>query len=238
MGQKTHPTGMRIGVIRTWPSRWFAKGQDYVEFLHEDIKIRKYIKKRVPNGEIAHIDIERPSASKVKIIINTGRPGVVVGKQGSEINALKDELNSMTGKQVLLYINEIKRMSEHAQLIAENVAKQLERRVSFRRAMKRTIGRVLMDGMKGVKIACAGRLGGAEIARTEWYREGRVPMQTLRADVDYGFAESKTTYGVIGVKVWLYRGDVLDRDYVNYGNAQNEDTRSNKSRGRSSGKRK
>ncbi len=216
MGQKTHPTGIRIAVNRTWPSRWFAKGEDYVEFLHEDIKIRKYIKKKITRGEISHIEVERPSAAKVKVIINTARPGVVVGRGGSEINALKDDLARLTGKQVLLYINEVKNPSEYAQLIAENVANQLLRRVSFRRAMKRTMQRVMADGAKGVKIQCSGRLGGAEIARTEWYREGRVPMQTLRANVDYGLAEANTTYGIIGVKVWLYKGDVLDKEYVNY----------------------
>ncbi|MCK9225289.1 MAG: 30S ribosomal protein S3 [Candidatus Muirbacterium halophilum] len=228
MGQKAHPIGMRIGIIRTWPSRWYAKGTDYIEFLHEDIKVRKYIKEKITNAEISHIDIERPSASKVKVVINTARPGVVVGKQGSEINKLKDELSKQTGKQVLLYINEVKNTSEFAQLVAENVAGQLMRRVAFRRAMKRSIGKVMMDGMKGIKIACSGRLGGAEIARTEWYREGRVPMQTLRADVDYGFAEAKTSYGLIGIKVWLYRGDVLDKEYVNYSTEPRNEEASNR----------
>ncbi|MGM0608009.1 MAG: 30S ribosomal protein S3 [Candidatus Muiribacteriota bacterium] len=216
MGQKAHPTGMRININRTWPSRWFAKGEDYVDFLHEDIKIREHINKKITRGEISHVEIERPSVSKVKIVINTARPGVVVGKGGSEINALKNELTKKTNKQVLLYINEIKKQSEYGQLIAINVANQLERRISFRRAMKRAIGKVMMEGMKGIKIECSGRLGGSEIARTEWYREGRVPMQTLRADVDYGFVEASTTYGLIGVKVWLYRGDILDQRYVNY----------------------
>ncbi len=209
MGQKTHPTGFRLGVIKTWSSRWYAD-RDFSRYLHEDLRIRKYIKGKLYHAGIARIDIER-AANKSRINIFTARPGIIIGKKGSEIEKLKGELQRMTDKEVYINISEVQRPETDSQLIAENVCLQLERRVAFRRAMKKAVTSTLKCGAQGIKITCAGRLGGAEMARTEWYREGRVPLHTLRADIDYGFAEAKTTYGIIGVKVWVFHGETITR---------------------------
>lgn len=207
MGQKVHPVGFRVGVTRNWESVWFAE-KDYGVKLREDIKLRDYVKKRLHHAGVSRVVIER-SADQIKITVHTARPGVVIGKKGADIEALRADLKRKTGKDVQIYITELRRPEAEAQLVAENIALQLERRVAFRRAMKRAVQNALRMGAKGVRINCAGRLGGAEIARTEWYREGRVPLHTLRADVDYGFAEAKTTYGVIGVKVWIFKGEKI-----------------------------
>ncbi len=208
MGQKVNPIGLRIGITRTWDSRWFAKN-DFPKLVHEDYKIRRYIKDRLKHAGISRIEIER-AANKVRIIIHTARPGIVIGKKGAEIEALKKALEELTeGKEIHIDIIEVRRPELDAQLVAENIATQLERRVSFRRAMKRAVALAMRFGAQGVRVQCKGRLGGAEIARKEWYREGRVPLHTLRADIDYGFAEANTKYGVIGVKVWIFKGEVL-----------------------------
>jgi small subunit ribosomal protein S3 len=210
MGQKVHPKGFRLGVLEGWESRWFAQ-KEYSFLLHDDIKVRGFIKKRLHHAGIAKIEIER-AANKAKINIYTARPGIVIGKKGAEIEKLKSELAKLTDREVYLNIHEVRRPDLDAQLVAENVALQLERRVAFRRAMKESVARAIRMGAQGVKVRCSGRLAGAEIARTEWYREGRVPLHTLRADISYGLAEAKTTYGVIGVKVWIFRGEVLTRE--------------------------
>ena len=210
MGQKVHPIGFRLGVIRTWDSKWFATG-DYASLLHEDIKLRNYLKQRLFHAGISKIELER-AANKAKINIFAARPGIIIGKKGSEVEALKKELAKLTDKEVFINIQEVRKPEIDAQLVAENVALQLERRVAFRRAMKKSVSQALKFGAKGIKINCAGRLGGAEMSRTEWYREGQVPLHTLRADIDYGFAEAKTTYGIIGVKVLIYKGEVLGKD--------------------------
>ena len=205
MGQKVHPNGFRLGVNRTWDSRWYSE-KDYGEFLIEDLKLRSYVKKRLAQASISKIEIER-AAGKIRLIIHTARPGIVIGPKGSEIEKLRRDLLNVTDKDVIVDIKEIRRPEIDAQLVAENVATQLERRVAFRRAMKKSVGSALKSGAKGIRIATAGRLGGAEMARREWYREGRVPLHTLRADIDYGFAEARTTYGVIGIKVWIFKGE-------------------------------
>lgn len=210
MGQKVHPIGFRLGVIRTWDSKWYAEG-NYSQLLHEDIKLRNYLKKRLFHAGIAKIELER-AASKAKINIFAARPGIIIGKKGSEVEALKKELAKLTDKEVFINIQEVRKPEIEAQLVAESVALQLERRVAFRRAMKKSVSQALKFGAQGIKITCAGRLGGAEMSRTEWYREGRVPLHTLRADIDYGFAEAKTTYGIIGVKVLIFKGEVLAQD--------------------------
>jgi small subunit ribosomal protein S3 len=210
MGHKTHPKGFRVGVIDTWDSRWFAN-RDYAILLHEDMRVRKFLKKRLYHAGISKIEIER-AANKAKVNIHTARPGIVIGKKGAEIEKLKAELNKLMGKETYINIIEVRRPDIDAQLVAENVGLQLERRVAFRRAMKEAVARAMRMGAQGVRIQCSGRLGGAEIARREWYREGRVPLHTLRADISYGFAEAKTTYGVIGIKAWVMRGDVLSRE--------------------------
>lgn len=207
MGQKVHPIGFRLGIIKTWDSRWFAK-KNYAALLHEDIKIRNIVKERLTHAGVSKIEIER-AGQKAKINIHTARPGIIIGKKGAEVDKLKKDLEAMTGKQMYINIQEIRRPELEAQLVAENIALQLERRIAFRRAMKKSVTSALRLGAQGIKITCAGRLAGAEIARTEWYREGRVPLHTLRADIQYGFAEAKTTMGQIGVKVWIYKGDVL-----------------------------
>ncbi len=209
MGQKVHPLGFRLGVIRTWDAKWYAD-KDYGELLYEDLQLRKYLKKRLYNAGISRIEIRRAvdRNKKATIDIYAARPGIIIGKKGADVENLRKTLERMTNKEINLNIKEVKRVELDAQLVAENVATQLERRVAFRRAMKRSVSAAMKFGAKGIKIACAGRLGGAEMARREWYREGRVPLQTLRADIDYGFAEAKTTYGVIGVKVWIYKGDI------------------------------
>ena len=210
MGQKTHPKLFRIGVIDSWDSKWYA-GHDYAKLLHEDFKIKKFLKSRLYHAGISKIEIER-AANKAKINIHTARPGIVIGKKGAEIEKLKEELTRLAERETYLNIIEVRRPDLDAQLVAENVALQLERRVAFRRAMKESVSRAMRMGAQGIKIQCAGRLGGTEIARTEWYREGRVPLHTLRADISYGFAESRTTYGAIGVKAWIFRGEVLTEE--------------------------
>jgi small subunit ribosomal protein S3 len=207
MGQKVHPIGFRLGVIKTWDSRWFSQ-KNYATLLHEDLKIRKIVKERLMHAGVSKIEIER-AGQKAKINIHTARPGIIIGKKGAEVDKLKKDLETMTGKQMYINIQEIRRPELDAQLVAENIALQLERRIAFRRAMKKSVTSALRLGAQGIKIMCAGRLAGGEIARTEWYREGRVPLHTLRADIQYGFFEAKTTMGQIGVKVWIYRGDVL-----------------------------
>ncbi len=207
MGQKVHPTGFRLGVIKTWDSRWFSK-KNYAPLLHEDLKIRKIVKERLMHAGVSKIEIER-AGQKAKVNIYTARPGIIIGKKGAEVDKLKKDLEMMTGKQIYINIQEIRRPELDAQLVSENIALQLERRIAFRRAMKKAVTSALRLGAQGIKITCAGRLAGAEIARTEWYREGRVPLHTLRADIQYGFFEARTTMGQIGVKVWIYKGDVL-----------------------------
>ncbi len=209
MGQKTHPKGFRLGVSTTWDSRWFAR-HDYADLLQQDIRIREFLKKRLHHAGVPRIEIER-AANKVKVNIYTARPGIVIGKKGVEIEKLKREVMAIAGKDSFLEIHEIRRPDLDAQLVAENIAMQLERRVMFRRAMKEAVARAMRMGAQGIRVQCAGRLGGHEIARTEWYREGRVPLHTLRADVDYGLAEARTTFGVIGVKAWVYRGEASGR---------------------------
>ncbi len=207
MGQKINPVGLRIGVIRDWEGRWFAE-KDYATLLHEDLKIRRFIKSRLYNSGIARVEIER-AANRVKVTIHTARPGMVIGRGGTEVENLRKSLEKLTDKQVALNIAEVKIPDLNAQLVAENICFQLERRSSYRRAMKQSISRVMKRGALGVKIRCSGRLMGAEIARSEGYSEGKVPLHTLRADIDYGFAEAKTTYGKIGVKVWINKGEIL-----------------------------
>jgi small subunit ribosomal protein S3 len=209
MGQKVHPRGFRLGVIEHSDSKWFAR-RDYRELLHEDLKLRKFLKERLYHAGISKVEIER-AANKAKINIYTARPGIVIGKKGAEIEKLKSELGKLTPKETFINIHEVRRPDLDAQLVAENVALQLERRVAFRRAMKEAVSRGMRMGAQGIKVHCSGRIGGAEIARSEWYREGRVPLHTLRADISYGLAEAKTTYGVIGVKVWIFRGEILTR---------------------------
>lgn len=210
MGQKTHPKGFRLGVIESWDSKWYAD-HDYSDLLHKDLRIKKFLKTRLYHAGISKIEIER-AANKSKINIFTARPGIVIGKKGAEIEKLKEEIGRLTGREAYLNIHEVRRPDLDAQLVAENVALQLERRVAFRRAMKESVSRAMRMGAQGIKIQVAGRLGGTEIARTEWYREGRVPLHTLRADISYGFAEARTTYGVIGAKVWIFRGEVLTKE--------------------------
>ena len=207
MGQKVNPHGLRVGVIKDWDSKWYADAE-FSEYLVEDYNIRKYLKKKLYSAGVSKIEIERAS-DRVKVIIHTAKPGVVIGKGGNEIEVTKQELSKLTDKKVLVDIKEIKRPDKDAQLVAENIALQLENRVSFRRAMKSCMGRTMKSGALGIKAACAGRLGGADIARTEFYSEGTIPLLTLRADIDYGFAEADTTYGKVGVKVWIYKGEVL-----------------------------
>jgi len=205
MGQKVNPIGFRVGIIRNWESIWYASDKNFGTQLREDIKLRRYVKDRLKHAGVSRIIIERP-AGKIKVTVHTSRPGVVIGKKGSEIDAVRNDLAKEFGQEVQVFIVEVRRPEAEAQLVAENVAFQMERRVAFRRAMKRAVQSATRMGAKGVRINCAGRLGGAEIARTEWYREGRVPLHTLRADIDYGFAEAHTTYGVVGVKVWVFNG--------------------------------
>ena len=211
MGQKVHPIGLRVGVIRTWDSRWYAKGQQYFDNLHEDIRLRKYLKDKLKHAGVAKIEMER-AAKKIKVIISTARPGVVIGKKGTGIDSLKAEVQKLTPNEVFLSIQEVRKPDLDAQLVAESVAQQLERRIMFRRAMKRAVANAMRLGALGVKIQVSGRLNGAEIARSEWTREGRVPLHTLRANIDYGLAEAQTTYGVIGIKVWIFKGEVFGFD--------------------------
>lgn len=210
LGQKVHPIGFRLGYIKSWDSRWFAE-KDYPQLLIEDIKIRDYLKKKLYHAGVSKIEIERAAskAKKAKVSIWTARPGIIIGKKGVEVENLKKELQKMTQKEIIVNIQEVKRAEVNAQLVAENVALQLERRVGFRRAMKKAVSSAVKLGAQGIKIAVSGRLGGAEMARYEWYREGRVPLHTLRADIDFGLAEAKTTYGIIGVKTWIFKGEVF-----------------------------
>ncbi|MBM10276.1 MAG: 30S ribosomal protein S3 [Magnetovibrio sp.] len=210
MGQKVNPVGIRLGINRTWDSRWYAEG-NYADLLHEDLRIRNYLKKKLSQAGISKIVIERP-AKKARVTIHTARPGVVIGKKGTDIERLRHKISSMTNSEVHLNIVEVRKPEIDAQLVAENVAQQIERRVSIRRAMKRAVQSAMRMGAEGIRINCAGRLGGAEIARMQWYREGRVPLHTLRANVDYAEAPAVTTYGVCGVKVWIYKGDIWAHD--------------------------
>ena len=207
MGQKVNPHGLRVGVIKDWDSKWYADAE-FSDYLVEDYKIRKFLKKKLYSAGVSKIEIERAS-DRVKVIIYTAKPGVVIGKGGAEIEVTKKELAKLTDKKVMVDIKEIKRPDRDAQLVAENIAQQLENRVSFRRAMKSCMGRTMKSGAMGIKTCCSGRLGGADIARAEFYSEGTIPLQTLRADIDYGFAEANTTYGKVGVKVWIYKGEIL-----------------------------
>lgn len=208
MGQKVNPIGLRLNITRSWESIWYAD-KEYAKYLLEDQAIKKYLKKRLFHAGIARINVER-TGEKLRVKLHTARPGIIIGKKGVEIEALKQDLDKLTSRESVIDIQEVRRPEADAQLVAENVAMQLERRVAFRRAMKKAVNTALRFGVKGIKISCSGRLGGAEMARREWYREGRVPLHTLRADIDYGLAEAKTTYGIIGVKVWIFKGEVLD----------------------------
>ena len=210
MGQKVHPFGFRLGYNKNWQSRWYSK-KEYPAFVYEDHTIRNHVKKLLFAAGLARIEIERPG-DKVRLILSTARPGIVIGRKGVEIEKLRGDLRKKFGREFTIEVNEIRRPEVEAQLVAENVAQQLERRVAFRRAMKRTVSMARKFGAEGIKINCAGRLAGAEIARSEWYRDGRVPLQTLRADIDYGYAEARTTYGIIGVKVWIFKGEILDHE--------------------------
>ncbi len=210
MGQKVNPISLRLGIVKTWESRWFA-GKKYADYIFEDYQIREFIKKKLHHAGVAKIEIER-STRRVRLRIFTARPGIVIGKKGSEIEKLKNSLEGRVSQEVLIDIQEIRKPEVDAQLVAENVAMQIERRVAFRRAMKRGVSSAMRFGAQGVKIICSGRLGGAEMARTEWYREGRVPLHTLRADIDYGITEARTTYGIIGIKVFVFHGEILNKD--------------------------
>jgi small subunit ribosomal protein S3 len=214
MGQKVHPIGIRLGIVKDWASTWYADSADYADFLNLDIEVRDFIKQKLKHASVSRIQIERP-ANNAAITIHTARPGIVIGKKGEDIEKLRGEVSRKMGMPVHINIEEIRKPEIDAQLVAESVAQQLERRIMFRRAMKRAVGNAMRLGAQGIKIMVGGRLNGAEIARTEWYREGRVPLHTLRADIDYGVTEANTTYGVIGVKVWVFKGEILNRDEQN-----------------------
>ena len=211
MGQKVHPTGIRLGYIKDWNSRWYANSQAFPEFLLQDMKVRELLKTKLAHASVSRIQINRP-ASNAHITIHTARPGIVIGKKGEDIEKLRQLVSSMMGIPVQLKVEEIRKPELDAQLVAESVTQQLEKRIMYRRAMKRAVSNTMRLGAQGIKINVAGRLNGAEIARSEWYREGRVPLHTLRADIDYGFAEANTTYGIIGVKVWIFKGEIFDKD--------------------------
>ena len=211
MGHKVNPIGLRLGINRTWDSRWYADGAEYGRLLHEDAKIRKHLQKELKQAGVSKIVIERPH-KKCRVTIHTARPGVVIGKKGADIEKLRNKISSMTDSEVHLNIVEVRKPEVDAKLVAENIAQQLERRVAFRRAMKRSVQSAMRLGAEGIRITSGGRLGGAEIARVEWYREGRVPLHTLRADIDYGTAEAKTAYGIIGIKVWVFKGEIIEHD--------------------------
>tara|TARA_Y100001935_G_C17310350_1_gene515520 strand:+ start:6248 stop:6913 length:666 start_codon:yes stop_codon:yes gene_type:complete len=217
VGQKVNPIGFRVGVIRTWDSRWYAKGQQYIENFKEDYKLRKFIKQKLKHAGVAKIEMER-AANKIKVIISTARPGVVIGKKGTGIDALKSDIQKLTPNEVFVNIQEVRKPDVDAQLVAENIALQLEKRISWRRALKKALAAGVRGGVRGIKIRVSGRLDGAEIARSEWYNEKSVPLHTLRADIDYGTAEALTTYGLIGVKVWIYRGDVYSAKEIEEAN--------------------
>ncbi len=211
MGQKVHPTGIRLGIVKDWTSTWYADSKHYADYLNLDLKVRAFLRKRLAHASVSRIQIQRPASNAI-ITVHTARPGIVIGKKGEDIEKLRAEVSREMGLPVHINIEEIRKPEIDAQLVAEGVAQQLERRIMFRRAMKRAVGNAMRLGAQGIKINVAGRLNGAEIARGEWYREGRVPLHTLRADIDYGFTEAHTTYGVIGVKVWIFKGEILDRD--------------------------
>lgn len=215
MGQKVNPIGLRLGIVKTWESRWYA-GKNYADYILEDYKIRKFVKNKLHHAGISKVEIER-SSKHIKLRVFTSRPGIVIGKKGAEISQLKKEIEKKVSHEVMIDIQEVRKPEIDAQLVAENVALQIERRVAFRRAMKRGVSSAMRFGAKGIKIICAGRLGGAEMARTEWYKEGRIPLHTLRADIDYGFIEARTTYGLIGVKVFIFKGEILKKDEVEPG---------------------
>jgi small subunit ribosomal protein S3 len=216
LGQKVNPIGLRLGIVKTWESRWYAD-KNYADYILEDYKIRRFIKKKLYHAGVSRIEIER-SSKRIRLRIFTSRPGIVIGKKGSEISLLKQDIEKMVTHEVLIDIQEIRKPEIDAQLVAENIALQIERRVAFRRAMKRGVSSAMRFGAQGVKVICGGRLGGAEMARREWYREGRVPLHTLRADIDYGFTEARTTYGAIGVKVFVFKGEILKKDKVEFEN--------------------
>jgi small subunit ribosomal protein S3 len=210
MGQKVHPTGIRLGIVKDWTSTWYANTRDYANFLHTDIKVREYLRKKLATASVSRIQIERP-ANNARVIIHTARPGIVIGKKGEDIERLRTDISSMMGVPAQVSVEEIRKPELDAYLVAESVAQQIERRIMFRRAMKRAVTNTMRLGALGIKINVSGRLNGAEIARSEWYREGRVPLHTLRADIDYGFSESHTTYGVIGIKVWIFKGEIFGK---------------------------
>jgi len=212
LGQKTHPIGIRLGIIKTWNSKWYAR-KNYKDLLYEDLAIQKFIKSNLFHAGVPKIEIER-NGQKVRTTIHTARPGIIIGKKGAEVEKLKKKLEAMTGKELSIDIKEIRKPELDAQLVAENIAMQLEKRIAFRRAMKKSVVSAMRFGALGIKVACSGRLAGAEIARDEWYREGRVPLHTFRSDIDYGVAEAKTTYGRIGIKVWIYKGDILQEPAI------------------------
>jgi small subunit ribosomal protein S3 len=214
MGQKVHPTGIRLGIVKDWTSTWYADSKDYSNYLHADIKVREFIRKKLANASVSRIQIERP-AGNARVIIHTARPGIVIGKKGEDIERLRLEVSNMMGVPAHVSVEEIRKPELDAYLVAESVAQQIERRIMFRRAMKRAVTNTMRLGAQGIKITVSGRLNGAEIARTEWYREGRVPLHTLRADIDYGTAEALTTYGIIGIKVWIFKGEVFSHENVN-----------------------
>jgi small subunit ribosomal protein S3 len=211
MGQKVHPTGIRLGIVKDWTSRWYANSQNYPVFLLQDLKVREFIKQKLAHASVSRVQINRP-ANNANITVHTARPGIVIGKKGEDIDVLRQSISAMMGVPVQLNVEEIRKPELDAYLVAESIAQQLEKRIMYRRAMKRAVTNTMRLGAEGIKITVAGRLNGAEIARTEWYREGRVPLHTLRADIDYGTAEAKTTYGIIGIKVWIFKGEVFDVD--------------------------
>ncbi|WP_169568519.1 30S ribosomal protein S3 [Sneathiella limimaris] len=235
MGQKVNPIGLRVGINRTWDSRWYADG-NFADLLHEDVRIRKFLEEKLVQAAVSKIVIERP-ANKCHVTIHSARPGIIIGRKGADIGALKNEVQKMTKAEVNISIVEIRKPEIEAKLVAENIGQQLARRVAFRRAMKRSVDSALRLGAQGIRINCAGRLGGAEIARTEWYREGRVPLHTLRANIDYGVARSLTTYGIIGIKVWIYKGDIMKHDPMGQEKAQEKLQASGRPGGRSGGRR-
>ncbi len=210
MGQKVHPIGIRLGIIKDWSSKWYADGRNYADYLNTDLKVRSFIKKELKQASVSEVRIERP-ARNARIIIHTARPGIVIGKKGEDIDKLRTKVAKMMGIPVHISVEEIRKPEIDANLVAMNIAQQLERRIMFRRAMKRAVGNAMRLGAQGIRINVSGRLNGAEIARKEWYREGRVPLHTLRADIDYGFAESHTTYGIIGIKVWIFKGEIIGK---------------------------
>ena len=209
MGQKVHPTGIRLGIVKDWSSTWYADSRHYADYLNTDIKVREFLRKQLAHASVSRIQIERP-ANNARIVIHTARPGIVIGKKGEDIEVLRKKVSAMMGIPVIINVEEIRKPELDAYLVAESIAHQLEKRIMFRRAMKRAVQNAMRLGAQGIKVTVAGRLNGAEIARTEWYREGRVPLHTLRADIDFGFSEARTTYGVIGVKVWIFKGEILD----------------------------